>query len=363
MQARKLYIDTQSRAFVASADSTLAVSDPTLFSEDVERINLFFLEPTGEFSTPYTYVDYSGNTVKLAVGVTAPAALQITWTAITTSIAATITTLVTGGSGINEIQRITFSAAPATGGFAVQLPARNVTVSSVTANAFIAADHGLYSGLSVTLTAFSFTNSTAANGSAYFVIRNSKDAFSLGATASATTGITAAVTSGGGTVTLGALTTGQVAYNAAPSDLQAALVASGLAINSQPQIVVTGARGKEYQLTFAGGSSNRAHGQVTLVANTLAGAAGLSANLTLDTFEMNALLAAGVSEATLEVEVSDGTIRQTFQKGVTLSDDIIVSGSAVPTPGNATSRTMTAPDGSVWQETIDNSGVTSWAKL
>ena len=155
------------------------------------------------------------------------------------------------------------------------------------------------------------------------MIRNGKDSFCLGSTpdTSFTSRLTAETTSGGGTVALGAITTGQLGYDATPGDVQAALVASGLTISDQPQIVVTGSKGKELQLTFAGGSSRRAHGQVTLVANTLAMAAGLSANL--DLAGITPLVAGGTTQATLEVEVSSGAIKQTFQKTVNVSDDII----------------------------------------
>ena len=189
-------------------------------------------------------------------------------------------------------------------------------------NVFTAADHALYSGQSVSLTAFSFTSSSVANGSSYFIIRNSKDTFSLASTATATTGLTAAVTSGGGTVALGATTSGQLAYNATPADVQAALVASGLTISNAPQVIVTGVRGQQYVLTFAGGSANRAHGQVTLVGNTLSGAPGLSANLDLNTAAIDTLVVAGTTAVTMEVEASDGTIKQTYQRTVTLGSDI-----------------------------------------
>ena len=75
MQARKFYLDTQSRALVSSADSTLAAADPIFFDEDVESLELYFLEPTGDGNAPYRYLDYSSNTVKFAVGTTTPAAM------------------------------------------------------------------------------------------------------------------------------------------------------------------------------------------------------------------------------------------------------------------------------------------------
>jgi hypothetical protein len=363
MQARKLYLDTQARAFVASPNSTLPALDPVFFNEDVESIELYFLEPTGDFSAPYTNLDYSANTVKVAVGVTAPAALQVTWSALATSTTATITSLVTGGSGTSAVQRITLSPQPVSGGWAVQFPSRAVTVSSVSANIFTAADHGLYSGQSATLTAFSFTASAVANGGSYFVIRNSKDTFSLANTASSTTALAAEVTSGGGTATVSATTTCQLTHNAAPSDVQAAIASAGLAIAGVPQIVVTGTRGKQYVITYAGGSTGAAYANVSVVGSTLAAAPGLSANLSLNTAEMAALVAAGQTAATLEVEVTDGTKRQTYQRSATLGDDIILSTSPSPTaPTVGLTFYLYSQDASVWEISIGNDGVLSATK-
>lgn len=324
MQARKFYLDTQSRSFVASPDSNLEASQPLFFDEDVESIELYFLQPTGLPDRPYDYLDYSANTVKFAVGTTTPAALQITWSAITSSVTATITSLVAGGSGSNEQQQITLAPKPVSGGWAIQLPSRNITVSSVSAGVFTAADHGLYLGQSVSLTAFSFTsNSAVANGSSYFVIRNSKDTFSLASTAFSSASLSAAVTSGGGTVTLPAVTTGQLAYNATPAELQAALVASGLTINGQPQISVTGTAGEKYVLTYGNGSANRDYANVTVVGSTLLGPFGLLANVSFATSAIASLVSTAATGVKMEVEVSGGGRRQTYQQNVTLSADII----------------------------------------
>jgi hypothetical protein len=362
MQARKFYLDTQSRSLVSSAESTLAAAEPIFFDEDVESIELFFLEPTGDGNAPYRYLDYSSNTVKFAVGTTTPAALQLTWLAITSAVTATITSLVTGGSGSNEQQRITLSPKPVSGGFALQLPSRSVTVSSVSANVFTAADHGLYSGQNVSLTAFSFTASSVANGSSYFVIRNSKDAFSLASVASSTTGLTAAVTSGGGTVTLPAATTGQLAYNASAGEVQSALVAAGLTVDNAAQILVTGTAGQEYILTYANGSANRDYDNATIVGSTLIGPYGLTADVSFATAEVAALVAAGTTAVKMEIEVSASGRRQTYQKGVTLSADVIASVTTAPTSINSSSFTILAPDSSLWTVTIDNDGILTATK-
>jgi hypothetical protein len=248
------------------------------------------------------------------------------------------------------------------GGFALQLPSRNVTVSSVSANVFTAADHGLYNGQSVSLSAFSFTASSVANGSSYFVIRNSKDAFSLASVASATTGLTATVTSGGGTVTLPAATTGQLAYNASAAEVQSALVSAGLTVDGAAQILVTGTAGQEYILTYANGSANRDYTNATIVGSTLLGPYGLTADVSFATAEVAALVAAGTTAVKMEIEVSASGRRQTYQKGVTLGADIIASVTTAPASINSASFTLLAPDSSVWTVTIDNNGILTATK-
>lgn len=364
MQARKFYLDTQARAFVNSPSSTIGAGDAAFFDEDVEAIELYFLEPTGNPLRPYDYLNYSSNTVKFAIGTTTPAALQVTWSPISSTVTATVTTLVTGGSGTNEQQKVTLSPKPVSGGFALQLPSRSVTVSSVSANVFTAADHGLYDGQSVSLSSFSFTASSVANGSSYFVLRGGKDTFSLASTASTTTALTASVTSGGGTVTLPAATTGNLAYNAAPEDVQNAFVAAGLTVNSSPQILVTGSAGSDYTLTYANGSANRDYDAVTVVGSTLAAATGLSANVNLATSEIASLVSAGTTGVKMEVEVFSGSRRQTYQRAVTLSADIITSTSPSPLPvGTANSFNLSDGAGGTWTISIDSSGVLSASKI
>jgi len=358
MQARKFYLDTQSRSFVASPNSNLEASQPLFFDEDVESLELYFLQPTGLPDRPYDFLDYSSNTVKFAIGTTSPAALQVTWSAISSAVTVTITSLVTGGSGTNEQQKVTLSPKPVSGGFALQLPSRSVTVSSVSANVFTAADHGLYDGQSVSLSSFSFTASSVANGSSYFVLRGGKDTFSLASTAGTTTVLTASVTSGGGTVTLPAATTGNLAYNASPEDVQNAFVAAGLTVNSSPQILVTGSAGSDYTLTYTNGSANRDYDAVAVVGSTLAAPAGLSANVNLATAEIASLVSSGTTGVKMEVEVFNGSRRQTYQRAVTLSADIIAAGSSDPlalTTGNA--FRLMSPNGTVFEISADNEGM------
>ena len=363
LEARRFFLDVQARQFVSSPDSTLPASDPAWFEEDVESIELYVLKPTQDPNQPYEYLDLSGATVKFAVGTTTPAALQTAWTALATAVTASITSLVTGGTGTSEIQKLTFSGAtPAEGGFALQFPSRNVTVSSVSTGVFTAQNHGLYNGQNVTLTAFTISGSTFTNGASYVIVDSSKDTFRIASSANGTS-ISAAVTSGGGTAQVPSVTTPSIPYDATASEVQAAIVAAGLADSGAPQISVTGIPRKEFVFVYGGRSSGRDYDNLAVVGSTLAGAKGVGANVSFNTTEIAALVAAGTTNVSLEVEISEGAVRQTFKRAATLAADIITASSPVPAPGNtATSFNIQSQNGDVWTVTMSNDGNLQWTK-
>lgn len=359
VEPRRFFLDTQARSFVAAPSNTLAASSPLFFEEDVESIELYFLKPTGNFSSPYDYLDYSSNTVKFAVGTTTPAALQASWSALPTTCTASVTTLTDGGGGSNEVQKITFSTLPATGSFSLTLPARAVTVSAVSAGIFTAVNHGLLDGQSATLSAFTISGSTFAN-QAYYITERTPDTFRIANTAGGSA-IAAEVTSGGGTATLPAITTGQIASNATATTVQDAFISAGIAVNSAPQINASGNFSSGFILTFTNTQANINFDPV-VVGSTLAAAPGLSATVNFATAEVAALIAAGTTSAQLEVEVAGAGLRQTYQTSVSLAGDIITSSSPAPVPVGSTSFALLAPDSSQWVVSIDNDGTLSATK-
>lgn len=363
MQARRFFLDTQTRAFVAGIDSTFGASSPLFFKEDVESIELYFFRPSGATDRPYIVEDYSGNTVKLAVGLTQPAALQTSWSATTTSITASITTLTSGGGGSNEVQHLSFSGnAPFDGSFSLTIPSRSVTVSSVSAGVFTSINHGLLDGQNITLSSFSISGSSFAN-STYIVVNRTKDTFGIANTANGTA-IAAAVTSGGGAVALPAITTPRILYNANASDVQQAFMSAGLAINSNPQIIVTGSYLQGFTITFANSQAGINFDQMS-VSSTLAAPPGLQANVSFNTTEIASLIAAGtLTGLKFEIEVTNGARRQTYQTSCSISDDIVSSTSPSPLPANtANSFNLADGAGGVWTVTIDQSGILSASKI
>jgi hypothetical protein len=104
---------------------------------------------------------------------------------------------------------------------------------------------------------------------------------------------------------------------------------------------------------------------VAVVNNTLAAAPGLAANLSFNTTEVAALITAGTTSGLrLEVEVSDGTLRQTYATTASIADDIITSTSPIPAPVGPTISTLNFDDGSggTWTVTIDPNGVLTATK-
>jgi hypothetical protein len=362
LEPRKFFIDVQARQFVVSPDSTLPSFDPVLFEEDVESIQIFALKQTANPAIPYEYIDLAGTTLKFAVGVTAPAAIQTTWTAIPTTVTASVSTLVEGATGTAEQQKITFSGAtPAQGGFALQFPSRAISVSAVSAGVFTAAAHGLCDNQVVTLTGFTISASSFANAT-YFVVESTDSTFriapSLGGAA-----IAAALATTGGTANVDAITTGQIAYNAAPSDVQTAIRDAGISVNNTSPISVTGVARSNFILVYGGRMSGRDYAACSLVGSTLLGATGLQANLNLNTVEIAALLTAGLTNVSIEVEITEGAIRQTFRRPATLTNDIITSSSPTPLPNVMTSFDIQSGDGTVWRITMTNDGNLEWTVI
>jgi len=350
MEARQFFLDTATRTFVAGPGAPASAALPTFFAEDVEAIELYFLK-AGQFQ------DYSANTVKLAVGLTAPAAAVTSFSALPTTVTATITTLQAGGSGNNESQRVSFSPLPATGSFSLQFPSRNITVSSITSSTCLAAAHGLFNGQTVALTGFSGVTNFA-NGDSFFVRDRTSGSFRV-----ATTPVGNAVAiaaSSGGTAELGALTTPPIAATATPADVQTAIAAAGLALSGQSQVAVTGRRG-DYTLSYQGSLGNIDFAEVAVVNDTLAALPGLGANLSFNTTEVAALISAGTTSGLrFEVEVSDGTLRQTYATPASISSDIITSTSPTPLPANTSFLLQSTSH--TWSVSIDDDGILTATK-
>jgi hypothetical protein len=356
LQARQFFLDVQARQFVAGANSTLPLTAPTFFEEDVEAVELYFLQPSTTAGRVYDYLDLSAATVKFAVGTVSPAALQTAWTAIPTTVTATVTGVADGGSGNNEVQRITLAPKPTQGGLIIEMPARNISVNSAAAGIFTASNpHGLFNGQAVTLTGFTAPTGFT-NGSSYYVTNRTSQTFQLAFVAGggAITGFIANT----GTAQLAKISTGQIAYNASPTSVEAAMAAASVVAS------VSGVAGESYTLTFVNASGGINFDPLVVSSSTLAAAPGLKANVNFNTSEVIAAISAGNTNPTLEIEISEGVVRQTFRTSATLSGDLINSSSPSPLPTvTATSFQLQDSGGGLWTISVTPTGELQLAKV
>lgn len=362
LQPRRFFLDVETRQFVSSPDSTLPASDPAWISEDVEAIELYALQPTFEANQPYRYLDLSGATVKFAVGTTTPAALQTAWTPLSTAVTTTATEVTAGSSnGTNEIQKITWTGAtPRFGSYSIRFPSRTISVLYQAAFIF-AQNHGLYNGQIVSFTETNLPVALSAVKN-YVVVNAAQDTFQV-AEVGTTTTINHELMSFAGTCNVAEVVTESIAYNDTVATIQSRIVDAEFQINGVPQILVSGTNGKEITLYYKGRSGNRGYENVSIVNSSLSGAPGLTASVSYNTSEIEALISAGTTNVTLEVEISEGANRQSFRRSATLSADLISSTSPSPLPANtASSFNLQSPNGSVWTVTITNDGELQLAK-
>lgn len=333
--------------------------------EDVESVEIFALRPTTELAAPYVFTDLSAATVKFAIGSTTPAALQTNFTALPTTVTTTVTETQVGeslGGGVDERQRITFGgASPFSGSYAVKFPERTFA-ATVTGKTIIASNHGLYSGQRVRISNASGT--TGLNTSRdYNVTEVTQSTLQVSETSSfEAAGLTTA--SGTCDVTVAEIITPAIHYSATITDVQQAIVAAGFVENDIPQVIVSGENGVQLDLYYAGRNGQRAYPNVVIINSSLRGAPGVTANVSYNTNEIAALLAAGTTSVTMEVEISEGAARQTFRQPATLSPDLISSTSPSPLPANvSTTFDLQSPDGSVFTFTVTNDGELSIAAI
>ena len=357
LQPRRIFIDVQSRQFVSAPTSNLPSASPSWVDEDVELVEIYALRPTTDPSNPYAFVDLSSATVKFAVGSTTPAALQTVWSATSTSVTVTPTEIVNGivNGSVDEVQRLTWTGAiPVSGSYALRFLERTLTCT-VSGKFINAANHGIYDGQIVKVVAVSGTS--LPTGVQDFVIINAgQNSFQI-ANIGTTTALLTDLSTGTVEVTVGSLITPSIRYNASAAAVQQAIVEAGFAINGIPQILVSGENGKQLDLYFGGRNGGRPYPTVLIANNTLTGAPGISANVSYNTSEIAALIAAGTTNVTMEVEISEGAVRQTFRQPATLSSDLISSTSPSPLPANvATSFDLQSQDGSVFTISVTNSG-------
>lgn len=367
--ARKLYVDTFTNRFVQGVDNGTTGSLGSLFQNDTLDVEIYFLQPNPTGETVYEPLDWSAKSVKMHIGQAPPSAATAyvaanTWTNLGSTVSATVTRTVTGASNANEVQKISFSQEAFDGTFAITIPNRTLTLTSISAGVFTTSgNHGL-----TLFEPFVITGATApsgfSNGAGLFVAQLVSGNQFYANTAQTTSAVTSYSASTAGSIYTLTATTRLLPARATALEVEQALDA--LPSVGTDNASVYAVRGKEYRLGFSGSK-----GQVSLplatVAASLTPIYGKTATLNFATQELaNAISASASLGATVEIEVLENSISETvLQQGVTIFNDIITSVTAAPIPtiSPASSFNIVSPDNSTWNVTIDNSGVLTAQKL
>jgi hypothetical protein len=366
--ARRLFIDTEAGRFVDGVNSNIPAALDNLFENDSASYELYFLrrDPTGAFL--YEAQDFSAKSVKLHIAPAPPSTAtafvaQNTWTNLPSTVSATVTRTITGGTVSNEQQRLTFSPEAQSGTFSLTIPARTITVSAVAGGLFTTSDnHGLAALEPFTITGLSAPTGGLSNGQTLFAAAIVNPTQFRAAPTATTTPVNTYAASGGTASTITA-STRLVAGRATGAEVQAALEA--LPSVGAGNVVVLASPGREYRIGYQG-----AKGQVPIsvaaVAAALTPLFGKTAPLNFATTELaNAISASASLAATLEVEVTEsGSVDTVLQVPVTLRNDIITGASPLPvSTTTATFFTLLSPDNSVFAVSVDDNGILTTEKI
>jgi hypothetical protein len=357
--ARKLYLDVDTGRFVAGLNGGVP-PDLSAFEGDNADYELYFLG-TGTSGTIYEPLDYSAKSVKLHIGpqppstATAYVAAQA-WSNLPSTVSATLTRTITGGTASNEQQTLAFSPDAYDGTFALTFPSQALTFVSVSAGLFTTSgSHGLAAGQAFVVTGFG-TPTGFSNGAILYaaqLVSASQFFANTTATSSAITAYTATTAGTAYTITA---TSGVIEARASTSAVEDALEA--MAPIGEGNVRVTGIAGRTYRIAFTGAKSQVALPLMT-VAHALTPVYGKTATLNFNTTELiNAISASASITATMEVEVSQGgKIETVTQALVTLGNDIIATTGGVPvTVSPAAFFYLKSPDNSTWSISVDDNG-------
>ena len=230
-----------------------------------------------------------------------PVVFQNTWADISASITASISTVVTGGTSANEIQRLDFSKKPTSGTFRLTVPTYNVSIdSAITDGIFIStSNHGLAISQPVILSGFTALSGYS-NGSQYFVKtipQSNHFSLTLSPEVAAISG--SGLPNGTGFAATILRQTTSVDYNVSTNQLSSILQALD-SIGSN-NIEVIGASGSYYIFNFVNDKSLTNLPNL-IVTNNLFSSPSKAANVDFTSLSLRDLLENNI-QATLDLEI------------------------------------------------------------
>jgi hypothetical protein len=359
-QQVNLYIDVQNRQIVRNPSTTVAASLPDVYQGDTVGLYLEFMNPTGNFTTPYQDIDYSQGTVTVAVGSLAAtpsggyftlsdsAASQTTGNLPYNATAAQVQTAIQASLTTN------WSAATVVG--AVGGPYTITNGSSGSKTSLLGSSVSLTPISSVPVSTIQY-GTPAVPQIEYAQLVQSPIALQTEWTPyPAPVAVVTRLQSGSTTLneiqqislinnpTGGAFvvnftgasisaTSSPIAWNATPSAVQSAL--QGMPSIGAGNCSVGGAAG-QWVATFGGALANSSQNLMTTISTGLVGPLALTGNLALNT--------AGIEEAmgennsiteTFAVQVTPnlGSPFTALQEDITIYNDLISGAPSVPAPG------------------------------
>jgi hypothetical protein len=362
--ARKLHLDVDERIFVAGVDGGF-FSALEAFEGDNADYELFFLTKSAG-GTTYEPLDYSAKDVALAIGAIPPAAgTYVLATAgafsdLGSTVSASIARTITGGAATNESQLLTIEPDAFGGTFTLTFPSQALTFTAVSAGLFTTSGgHGLALRQAFVPTGFSAPTAGLANGNTYYVAQIvSRTQFFANSTGTGAAVVTYSGDTGAGYTITGTST----ALEARATTATVEAAAAAMPAIGENNIRVTGTPGRSYRFDFINAKGQAALPLMT-VAHAMTPVYGKSATLDFNTVELlNAISASASIDAVLEIEVSEsGTVETVAQVPITLRNDII-GNATTPSPVVSSSFLLTASDASVWEITIDASGLLAATK-
>ena len=325
--ARALYLDVEQGRFVSGLDNGLQPSLDLFFQGDNAPYELYFLQKSTAVPAAFLYepLNFSARSVKFAIGAPPPStaiyATQNTWTNTSGVVTASVATTVTGSASANEQQTLTFAPPAYDGTFSLSVPARAITVSSVSGGIFTTSgSHSLALFEPFTVTGFT-TPTGFSNGNTLFAAALLSPTQLLAAPTPTTSGVTG-YTANGGTMRTITATTSLLGARSTGAQVQSAL--EQLPSVGAGNIAVIAVPGTSYRLVYQG-AKQQASLPVATVAAALTPVFSKTANIDLSTVTLGAALSGAASvSAVLEIETTNGSNVETLcQVPITLLNDII----------------------------------------
>lgn len=362
--ARKLYVNVDESRLVGGINSGLPpVLDNLVEADNVDYELYFVTASSGD--TLFEPLDYASASVKFAVGPTPPSgatlyATTTAWTNLSSAVTATLSRTITGTAAVNEQQKLTLAPEAFDGTFALTFPSQELTFASVTAGVFTTSgNHGLAVSQGFVVTGFG-TPTGFSNGATLFVsqiVASNKFFANSIVTSTAITSYAATTAGTGYTITA---STAAIAARSTTAQVQEALeILSQIGFGN---VDVTGTAGKEYRFSFKNNKGQAALPLMT-VAHALTPVYGKTGRVNFNTSSLaNAISASATLDASLEIEVTNGTeVVTVLQVPVTIKNEVIAAGSPTPVTGTSSFGLLDG-NGATWLITIDTNGVLTATK-